>query len=212
MKNDFQKLLGELTAEAETMSKALPADDSTGDKKIQAAAEGGGEDLEKKKEDDKDGEGGEGEMTKSFKVQLADGTEVEAQDGTELVKSLFDRFDESEGVIAKALGATLNLVKSQADAIKSQGALIKSLNEKVSAISGEGRGRKAILTVVEKATSGDATMAKSEDNGMTGQEFLAKSNAAFDAGKITGLQLSTIDVSLRNSVAIDPALVSKVLA
>lgn len=213
--SDFEKLMGELSqlsVNQDTIAKALPADDGNGDEKIQAAAEGGDADQGKKDDDDDKDKGGEGApMTKSLGVvKLADGTEVEAEDGTELVKSLMARFDASDSNMTKAIGGMVDLFKKQGETIAAQGEMIKSLNDKIGALSNEGRGRKTVISVTEKQAAGEQ-MAKSESQGMTAQEFMAKSNAAFDAGKITGRDLTVIDVSLRQNVAIDPGLIAKVV-
>lgn len=212
--SQFEQLLGELQAENEAMAKALPADDGKDDAKIQAAAgdgggEGGGDDDDE--DDEAGGAGGETPMGKSMTLTDADGNPVEAIDGTELVKSLMDEIGSLKGQVgthettmAKALESTLGVVKSQ-------GALIKSLIARVDALSGQGRGRKTVVAVTEKVASGALAKSQQED-GVTPAEFLAKSEAAFNAQKISGLEFTTIDVSLRSNVAIDPALVSKVLA
>ncbi|SAL02533.1 hypothetical protein AWB80_08384 [Caballeronia pedi] len=215
----FKSLLEELEGEHEAMAKALPADDGKDDDKIQAAAgEGGGEGGEGKGEGEGAGEGDEGKgekegelpFGKSMQMTDAEGNVIEAFDGTELVKSLMDdvaamktQFGETEGQMAKALESTLGLVKSQ-------GALIKSLQEQVLKLGGEGRGRKTVVTVTEKVVG---TMQKSQaDEGISPAEFMVKSQAAFDAGRITGKDFTVIDVSLRSGVPVDPALVSKVIA
>lgn len=204
--NNLLKDLEGLTAEQETMTKALPADDGKDDEKIQAAAEEGGDmDAEKKTDCDEGDEDDEKPMAKSFTLKLEDGTEVEAQDGTELVKSLMEKVDATEGQMAKALGSAVGLIKSQ-------GEMLKALSEQVKKLSGEGRGRKTVLSVTEKKTASE-TLAKSEgSDGMTPQEFMLKSNSAFTGGKISGKELTVIDVSLRSGVAIDPTLISKVMA
>lgn len=213
----FDKLLAELNSEAqehETMRKALPADDGKDEEKIQAAAADGGV-----MDDDNDvdavdnADEGEGElMGKSLgKVTLETGEEVEAVDGTELVKSLIDRVEQlgskqtaTEGQILKALEGCLSLIKSQSE-------LIKSLQTGYNNLRGEGRGRKTVLNVAEKPAAG-TQLAKSETPGITAEEFLAKSHAAFDAGKISGLDLTTIDVSLRQGNPIDASIIQKVLS
>lgn len=214
----FDKLMAELNglaADQETMRKALPAGDGEDDQNIQAAAaEGGDMDDEN---DDVDGheepDGDEGQpLGKSLgAVTLEDGTQVEAVDGTELVKSLMDQVEQfgqkqtaSESQMAKALESCVTLIKGQGD-------LIKSLNDKVARLSGEGRGRKTVLNVSEKPAAG-TQLAKSEPTGLTGAEFMAKSHAAFDAKKITGVELTTIDVCLRSGTAIDPSVIQKVLS
>lgn len=200
----FHALAGEIA----TMMKALPADDGS-DKKIQAAAEGGGE-GEEGEEDDEDGDGGEGEaMGKALMVTI-DGKQVEAQDGTALVKSLIDRIDDSEDVIAKALTSVVNLVKAQDVRTKAQDVLVKSLQADVKRLSGEGRGRKTLVNIHET----NSTLAKAEQAGMNADVFLAKAGVAFGAKRITGKEFNFIDVALRQKQAevIDKSLIAKVLA
>lgn len=95
-------------------------------------------------------------------------------------------------------------------ALQKQGELIKSLTAKVEQVSTQGRGRKSLVSVAEKPDAG--TLTKSEQPGLSPDEFFAKANAAFDAGKITGKELTTIDVCRRGNYSIDPALISKVLS
>lgn len=147
-------------------------------------------------------------MTKSLQVTLADGSVVEAEDGTELVKSLMDQVSGLEGVMAKALGQAVGLIKKQGEQLAATGDLVKSLQSKVAELSGEGRGRKTMLSIVEKPNQ----LAKSEPQGMTPQDFMVKANTAFSGGKITGQELTVIDVSIRQGQAIDTGLVSKVMA
>lgn len=214
----FEKLLAELDSEAqeqETMRKALPADDGADEKKIRAAAAEGGMDGEIDPdipfEDDED-EDEEEFIGKSLgMVTLESGEEVEALDGTELVKSLIGKIDsisakntETEGQMLKAMEKCLSLIQTQSD-------LIKSLQAEQNKLRGEGRGRKTVLNVSEKNVAG-SQLAKSESAEMNADEFLAKSNSAFDAGKITGLDLTTIDVCLRQGTSIDPAIIQKVLS
>lgn len=198
--NQFDELLGEL----QTLAKA-----QEGDGKIVAASgEAGGD------EDglDADGnpiakpEGDEAPMGKSFRVKLADGTEVEAQDGTELVKALQDRVEATEGSMAKALHAAVGLIKSQ-------GEQLKALHAKVAAIGGEGRGRKSTLTVAEKPAAGEAALAKSQaQEGMTGAEFLTKAHDSMKAGRISGHELMDAEAHINRNLPPPEAIVRKVLA
>lgn len=215
--SQFDKLLADLNgiaAEQVDMTKALPADDGKDDGKIQAAAEDGGG-LEGNGagdgDDDEDDKGGE-PMGKSLgTVTLADGTQAEAVDGTELVKSLMAQVEDikvgaeaTETKMAKALDGAIGLIKTQ-------GEMIKSLTETVKKVSGEGRGRKTVLSVVEKPAAGE-DLSKSQSQGMTGEEFFAKANAAFDARKISGVELTAIDVALRNKTPVDPSVIAKVVS
>lgn len=219
----FDKLLAELdglATEQETMRKALPAGDGEDDKNIQAAAaEGGDMDDETDPDNDgdaggdKDGDGDGGEpMGKSLgMVTLQSGEQVEAVDGTELVKSLMDQVGKmgaqqtaSEQALTKAVETCVTLIKSNND-------MVKSLQEEIVKLRGEGRGRKTVLNVSEKPAAG-TQLAKSEPTGMTGAEFMAKSHAAFDARKITGTELTTIDVALRTGSPVDPKIIQKVIS
>ena len=122
----LEKLMDEL----ETMSKALPSGDTgEDDKKIQAAAAEEGDvdgdeeenDVDTGNEDEENGETGSDEtadgkardddkgMAKSFSFTLEDGTVVEAEDGTELIKALMNRVEKNEGALAKVLEGTVKL-------------------------------------------------------------------------------------------------------
>lgn len=219
----FEKLMAELNGAAsdqDTMRKALPAGDGEDDKNIQAAAaEGGGMDGKKvdgavdgKPNDDDDEDDDDKPLGKSLgPVTLPDGTQVEAVDGTELVKALQDEVKqlgakqaEGESQMVKALEQCVTLVKGQ-------NAMLKSMQDELTKLRGEGRGRKTVLTVTEKPGAGDQ-MHKSEHTGMTSAEFMAKSDAAFKAHKITGVEYTTIDVSLRTGSPVNPELIQKVVS
>lgn len=143
-------------------------------------------------------------LGKSFEVTDANGEKHEAVDATELVKSLVARADASEDMLAKAIGSFTTLVQKQND-------MIKSLSEQVKALGTQGRGRKTVLSVVEKPDAG--TMAKSEgaNQGVTAEQFFAKANTAFEAGRISGKDLNVISVSLRMQQPIDDALIKQVI-
>lgn len=213
----FEKLLDEL----ETMSKAMPSDDTgEDDKKIQAAAAEGGEgdvsndddknddvsqddddnDLDNGSESDKEGDDDRG-MTKSFQFTLESGEVIEAQDGTKLVKSLISRVEKNEAVLTKALGTAVTLIKSQ-------GELIKSLQSKVDNLSGQGRGRKAIVSVVEKQST--ALVKSVQEEGMSANEFMAKALEAQAKGLITGLDVSRAEAHLNKGLRIPDDIVAKV--
>lgn len=216
----FEKLLGELNAaqaDTDTLAKSLTASDGgEGGEGGDAGGAGAGGEAGAGAEGGQGGEGGaaagaagEGQpMAKSFKLKLDDGTEIEATDGGELIKALQQRIDAGEETMVKAMGQALALIKSQ-------GEMIKSLSEQVKKLSGEGRGRKTLLSIVEKPAAGEQPMAKGGEQGsggMTAQEFMLKANSAFENRRISGKDLTVIDVSLRSGQAIDPALISKVVA
>lgn len=207
----FEKLLEEL----DTMAKSLSADEGQDDERIQAAADGdadadgdGENDVTgEHTEPDGDENGGAGDgdgdeqMGKSFAFTLEDGTVIEAQDGTELVKSLMVRVDNTEAVMSKALGQAIDLIGKQGD-------MLKSLQAEVKRLAGEGRGRKAVVSVAEKAPVG--TMAKSEQTGMSGQEFMAKALAAQSAGRLTGLDIARAESALNRGIPVPQDIVARV--
>lgn len=200
------KELGDVAAEADnTLAKAIPAAAPP----AMAAAGVNPEDDE----DDEDGDdaaieaaaaadGDKPTFGKSFEFVDDAGAKHEAVDATEMLKSLFARVDTVDEVLAKAL-------TSMAGSLKAQGELIKSLSGQVQSLSGQGRGRKAVLSVVEKPAIGEMTKSQSEA-GVTPEQFFAKANAAFDAGKICGKDLNVVSVCLRGNHPIDPALVQKI--
>jgi hypothetical protein len=214
MNTHFDKLLGDL----ETLTKALPAAGDDADPKIKAAAEGGEGDGDG---DDKSGEGGEGDgkgegddkkkgkpFGKAMTVTLEDGTEVEAEDGTALVKSLTDslgalttRIDESDTVLGKALGEVVTFMKSQ-------GTAIASMQTQIKAMAGEGRGRKAVVNLVDKPNAGGA---KKEESGINPDAFMAKATSMFESGKLQGQDLAYIESSFnRGDFNLPAKLLSKV--
>lgn len=208
MSKNFEELLKAL-AETEDQAAADLA-------KAEAAAEdeddGGDEDDEMIAAAAADAEGdgdadaagtGAVDFGKSFEFTDEKGEKHQAVDATELVKSLLDRQQATEGALAKAM-------ETMVGALQKQGELIKSLTAKVEQVSTQGRGRKSLVSVAEKPDAG--TLTKSEQPGLSPDEFFAKANAAFDAGKITGKELTTIDVCRRGNYSIDPALISKVLS
>ena len=206
----FEKLMAELSSlstDQETMAKALPADDGKDEQKIQAAAEDGGlgdgdaDNNGGMPDGDKDDEGMP--MAKSFKFTLEDGTEVEAQDGSELVKSLGERLDATETTMAKALGQAVDLIKGQ-------GEMIKSMQDQIKKLSGEGRGRKAVVSIVEKPGPGEGVMAKSESQGMSHEQFFAKALTAQKEGRLSGTDIAIAESCLNRGEAIPANIVARV--
>lgn len=205
-----------LLEELETLQKSMDQGDSD-DEKIAAAAAAGDED-EDDEHDEPDGDegmdgegdndGDEGPMAKSFSFQLDTGEVVEAVDGTELVKSLQNEVALLKSERETAATQTDKVFQAVLGQLKSQGQLIKSLSAQVEKLSSEGRGRKSIAAP-------SAAMAKSmgaDPGGLTPDRLLAKANAAFDAGRISGKELTVIDVSLRHGAALDDGLMARVLA
>ena len=206
----FAELLAQLNTEQEAqdnLAKALPQQDSQDDKKIQDAAGEGVDDDEEEDIIDETEAVDEEPMAKS--MTLADGEEV--IDATDLLKSLQNDITEHGDVLAKALPQVLHLMQGQSKMIQQQGDLIKSMQTRIDDLAGQGRGRRAVVSVMEKPAAGAfEQMTKSQGDGLTPQEFMLKANSAFDKGAITGVQLTTLDVCLREGKQIDPALIQKI--
>lgn len=212
----FEKLLGDLQS-LQTLQKSEPAGSAVGaeedDAKVGAAAadgeavgeasadEGDADDAGGVAAGDNDGD--EPAFGKSFEFTTEDGQTVEAVDGTELVKSLMTRIDEQETSVTQALGIAVDLIKSQ-------GAAISTLQSEVKRLAGEGRGRKATVSISEKPVVGE--MAKSEPAGMSGEEFMNKALAAQAAGKISALDVSIAEGSLLKSLPVRADIVQRVLS
>lgn len=206
--NHFTQLLdelGQMAAESDTLVKALPQDDDKpDDAAIAAAAEESADKNDDENPEDKEDAGEDQPMAKSLMV---DGEEVQVVDADLLIKSLHDlsaRVETNEGVLAKGLETALNTLKSQGD-------LIKSLQGQLSKLGSQGAGRKAVLTITEKPEVGAQVMAKAEDQ-LTPGDVMAKAHAAFAAGKISGLELASMDVALRSRQQIDPGVLAKALS
>lgn len=201
----------ELLQELETLAKAMPAGDED-DAKIKAAAgdnaEGEPDGDEDGKDKDKDGDGeDEGmPMGKSFSATI-DGKEVEAIDGTELVKALIGKIDANETDMAKALGVTVDLLKSTSATVKAQAESIALLKSQVAELGNQGVGRKTTLSINDKPVAGVTDMAKSD--GLTAESLMAKANAAAEQGKITWREAALVDGALRAQQVPDSSLLSK---
>lgn len=142
---------------------------------------------------------------KSFEFTDDNGEKHQAVDATILVKSLMERAERTDDTLAKALTAMNGVVAKQ-------GELIKSLTDQVKALSSQGRGRKAVVSIVEKPDAGTLAKSQASEEGMSTEQFFAKANAAFDAEKISGKDLNVISVCLRSNHPIEPALIQKVMS
>lgn len=187
--------IGGLAGDTEALAKAMPADigaEGDEDEDEGAAPAPAGEDTA---EDDEkiraaaaeDEDDGGKPFGKSFTLKLDDGTEVEAVDGADLVKSLIARVEANEGSVKGALEQTLGIVKAQ-------GEMLKSLIGEVAAFKASGKGRKAVLSIAEKpAGAVDPLVKSSPDGSLSGEAFMAKALAAQAAGKITGRDVATAE-------------------
>lgn len=210
----FDDLLAEIADEQQQMLKAqAPAEDGgdDDDEAIAAMADGDADDddVPDNEDDDPDlGDEDEAPMGKSFGVQLADGTRVEAYDGTQLVKSLLAQQQQIQTQSKEALTGVVAMLKSMRTLVTEQQTEIKALRKSLERIGEQGRGRKSKLTVHEPPRVAEAEPEAGEIAGT----IMAKANSAFAAGTINGRDLNTIDVALRRHEAPPHALLQKIMA
>jgi ABC-type transporter Mla subunit MlaD len=126
-------------------------------------------------------------------------------DATELIKSLVERQDSTDGVLAKALSTFTGTIKTQ-------GEMIKSLAAQVQAMSAQGRGRKTLLNVIEKPDA--AALAKSMEVNkpavMAPHDILAKCLNAQKTGALTGHDVARAEISINNGVALPADIIARI--
>lgn len=211
----FEELLSQLNAEAtetENLAKSLQQE-SQDDENIQAAA-GEGEGAGDGDGDADDGKGkgvsdGDGDNTMKKSLTLEDGEEV--FDATDLIKSLQDTQLQHGEVLAKAMPQILELMQGQRALIQQQGEMLKSLQSQVQALGGQGRGRKAVVTIVDKPNPGEAPMNKSlASEQLSGPQILAKSLDLMREGKLTGLDVSRCENAIQSGFAVPSDILAKI--
>ena len=204
--SQFEELLAAINSEANEqaeLAKSLPAADNT-DTTVAAAAGSEGENKDNVTAEPAKKEGEE-DLTKSLPQNPEDQPQIIEVD--ELIKSLTDmgeRLDQSEGLMAKALGGALDLIKGQ-------GEMIKSLSAEVKRLGSVGTGRKALLVATERAQPGEH-LAKSmpQAEAPKPQEILAKCLDAQRAGKLTGADVARVESALNHGVAVDPRIIAAI--
>lgn len=205
--SDFEKLLAELAAaegEQAVLAKSMTATTDVADQNIAAAAAAPGNGEPNANLNPEDNQ--EDQLAKSLEAAAA-AAGVTMIDGEELTKSLDSlngRVSAAEGILAKGLESAIALIRGQ-------GELLKSMQANIHQLSGQGRGRQTVVTVNERQPVGEQ-LAKSQAGQVTVGEVLAKANAAFDAKKITGLELTALDVSLRTGQSPSEAVLAKILS
>lgn len=180
----------ELLADVESMSgltKSFGESDSADDEKI-AAAEREGE------EGDEDDES----LTKSYTLKDEEtGEERQFVDASDLLKAMQDTINEQGEQLAALKPSVVKVLGAQNALIKSLVGQVGDLHGKLNELSGQGRGRKSVLTIAERPEQKAEEIRKSiEGDTMNGQEFLAKCDALFSAGKLTGIQISMAEACI----------------
>ena len=158
--------------------------------------------------DEDEDEGADAALGKSFSLKLENGEDLEAVDGTELVKSLISRLDDADTTLMERDEALQKALRVSIDMIKGQADDIADLKKQIKAIGSTGVGRKATVTIAEKPEVG--VLQKAEE-GMSGLEFLAKAEGAMMSGKITGHELALAESALNRGAQVRPDIVSRVV-
>lgn len=194
---EFDKLMGELGG----LAKALPTIEPEVDPKADPAAATAKTDpvVDPASTTTAD------PMAKALRVTLADGTEAEAFDADELLKSFTARLDAGDANLIKALGPIAGLLKAQNDTIVNLATLVKSMGN-------QGAGRKTVLTVVEKPAT-TVALAKSTptEEGLTPDEFMTKAMSMCEAGKLSGNDVAMAESSLNSGKPIPAHIVTRVM-
>ncbi|EPT1451918.1 hypothetical protein ACVOZ6_003506 [Escherichia coli] len=188
----------------EEIVKALPQEDEADDKKIAAAEEDGKEGDDEEDEGEDKGEEFDkscGSMKKSFTTEEGE----ELIDATEVLENLQKSFAQHDDVLAKAMPKIAELLGAQSKQLKEQGDLIKSMQETIATLGARGTGRKSTVTVMAKSTvaTQPAVATAPEEAPLTVQDLMVKANSLFDQKLLSGLQLTKLDVALRNGYAPD---------
>jgi hypothetical protein len=202
--SEFQTLLDDIDALQKAMPKGKPEQDD--DENIKASADGdadddgikdGDEDINDD-DDDHDEPDGDEMMGKSFAVTLSDGTEVEAMDGTELIKALSND-------IWTQRAQTEQILSGAVDLIKSLSGQVADLSAKVERLSKASAGRKSVLNVHEKPD----ILGKSVAPAVSPQSVLAKALKAQREGRLGGHQVAEIETYLNRGAEIPHALAAQ---
>jgi hypothetical protein len=202
--NSFRELLDQLSAHSEGADNLQKALDGCAGKKpnpkgLKKGDEGWEDGMEEPERND-------GELLeKAFKVVLPDGTETEALDATDILKALnADVGTIRTGVLPQVLAI-----------MGKQQNMLKALVDEVKELRGQPTPRRSTITLHEKnvtsagSAGGGASLAKAE--GMTAGEFMLKAEAAFDAGRISGVEARHVNLLINRGVQPDPELVAKIL-
>lgn len=213
--SDFEKVLNELNElNLLAKSKAPDADDEKDDERIKAAADGDADDDGEPDSDDygddfdddhEEPDGDEKPMKKSLKAWLEDGSEIEAFDGTAMMKSLQDSFDAYRNDTQAQLQQAAQAVAASTELLKSLHSEMREMRAQLAELGGQGRGRKSTLNVHEKPAMVPETQAAP-----TKSEVMAKAMSSLNAGRITGFDVARIEGYINGGRSIPADLLAKI--
>lgn len=157
-------------------------------------------------EDEDDDDENEKPMGKSFFVTLPGGEEVEALDGTLLVKALRDDLLSSQGEVRTSLNQIGEVLQRTTAMLKSLASDNAALRAEVDSLATAGRGRKSSLSVHEKP----ATAVAPAQAAPSRKEILAKAMDAMNAGRISGYEVALAEGCLNRGQALPEALAARI--
>lgn len=208
--SEFDKLLAELdelslvksqTGQAELFGKSAQPSAKKGDEDDDDAW-----DKFADEDDDEDDDDDETPMGKSFSVTLPGGEEVEALDGTLIVKALRDDLLSSQGEVRTSLNQIGEVLQRTTAMLKSLASDNATLRAEMDSLASAGRGRKSSLSVHEKP----ATVVAPAPAAPSRQEVLAKALAAQQAGKISGYEVALAEGYINRGQTLPASLLSRI--
>lgn len=212
--SEFDKLLAEL--DELSLAKSQTGQMEMFGKADKPSAQKGDEDeddddawdkfAEDEDEDDDDEDENEKPMGKSFSVTLPGGEEVEALDGTLLVKALRDDLLSSQGEVRTSLNQIGEVLQRTTAMLKSLAGDNAALRAEMDALASAGRGRKSALSVHEKP----ATTVAPTQVVPSRKEILAKAMDAMNAGRISGYEVALAEGCLNRGQALPEALAARI--
>jgi hypothetical protein len=226
---NFAELQKAIAAQ-ETLVKSLSAAqvDAKGNAAVTAGA--GKTNAESEEEED-DGTGngdlGDGSpMVKSFKLVLEDGTEVEATDGSEMIKALAGELNAVKGAysghveeMAKSFEAVVGLVGTLTEGLKQTREDVLSLAKRgdelmqqnslltksLGAIGDKGRGMRSVTLGARPDLGGTGAAGPKH----TASEILAKAEGALTANQITATEAVRIQTAVNMGTLPEQAILDR---
>jgi len=208
----YKKLLNEL----ETMSKSLPAieddkdkdkDKDVDDKSLPDGA-AGDELIVDNAGDDTDDD----DLTKSMTVvKLDDGSEAQAFDGEELIKSFNSKLNKQAVSVGEVFTAQNKLIKTLADTVTSQAEMMKSMQVSIDEVGNSGKGRKTVVNLQEKPDLNKSLENGSEQLGIKPHEFHGLLTKALKAKVITPHEATTAETLINSGRNPSEEVVAKVM-
>ena len=234
---NFEELQAAIAQQA-TLAKSLSAAqvDEKGNATVAADAASGaaaGKKLDADGNEIDDGTGN-GDLTdgspmiKSFKLVLEDGTEMEAQDATEMVKCLMTELNSVKGAqvtqaeeMAKSFEGVVGLVGSLTEGLKQtredvlalakRGDELKTANslltKALGSVGNQGRGVRSVTLGARPNLNGTETPA---GKGPSMSEILSKAEGALTAGRITGTEAVRVQSAVNLGVLPEQAILDRI--